>query len=66
VEAAGSPGGPWLEFHVIRSDAHGRFHTAHEFRYPGPAKYRFRVVSRYEADYPFQAGVSNVVGVAER
>jgi hypothetical protein len=66
LEAAGSPGGPWLEFHVIRSDAHGRFHSSHEFRYPGPAKYRFRVVSRYEADYPFEAGVSNVVGVRER
>ncbi len=63
---AGSQGGPWLEFHVMRTDAHGRFHSSHQFRYPGPATYRFRVVSRYEADYPFQAGVSNVVGVQER
>lgn len=66
LEAAGSSAGPWLEFHVIRTDARGRFRCTHRFSYPGPASYRFRVVSRYEADYPFQAGVSNLVGVRER
>ncbi len=33
---------------------------------PGPVTYRFRVLSRYEADFPFLAGTSNVVGVYER
>ncbi len=66
VVEAGSKGGPWLEFRVIRTDDRGRFRSSHRFSYPGPATYRFRVVSRYEADYPFQAGVSNVVGVRER
>jgi len=28
--------------------------------------YRFRAVSSYEADFPFLAGVSNVVSVFER
>ena len=36
------------------------------FKFPGPITYRFRVISRYEADFPFLAGASNVVDVYER
>ena len=34
--------------------------------FAGPITYRFRVVSRFEADFPFLEGASNVVGVHER
>jgi hypothetical protein len=61
-----SPGAPWTQFDVVRTDAHGAFHAAHRFRLPGPVRYRFRALSGYEADYPFLAGSSNVVGVLER
>jgi hypothetical protein len=63
---ARSPGTPWIEFNVIRSDAHGAFHASYRFRLPGPVAYSFRVLSPGEADYPFLAGASNVVGVLER
>jgi hypothetical protein len=68
VLEARSPGGRWLEFHVIRGHAGdgGRFHFTYRFHLPGPAKYQFRVLSEAEADYPFAAGSSNVVGVYER
>ena len=33
---------------------------------PGPARYQFRVLCEAEADFPFAAGVSKVVGVSER
>jgi hypothetical protein len=61
-----SPGAPWTEFDVVRSNAAGAFHAIHRFRLPGPVAYSFRVLSGYEADYPFLAGSSNVVGVLER
>jgi hypothetical protein len=61
-----SPGAPWAEFDVVRTNAHGVFHATHRFRLPGPIAYSFRVLSGYEADYPFLAGSSNVVGVVER
>ncbi len=61
-----SPGDPWTEFDVVRSNAQGVFHASHRFRLPGPVSYSFRVLSGYEADYPFLAGSSNVVGVLER
>jgi hypothetical protein len=66
VLEARSPGGRWLEFDVIRSDARGRFHAGYRFKFPGPADYQFRVVCEAEADYPFATGSSNVVGVYER
>jgi hypothetical protein len=65
VLEARSPGGPWIEFHVIRAGAGGRFAYLYRFRLPGPAHYQFRVLSETEADFPFAAGVSNVVGVFE-
>jgi hypothetical protein len=65
VLEARSPGGPWIEFHVIRTHAGGRFTYLYRFRLPGPARYQFRVLSEAEADYPFAAGVSNVVRVFE-
>jgi hypothetical protein len=66
VLEARSPGGSWIEFHVIRTSASGRFAYLYRFRLPGPAHYQFRVLSETEADFPFAAGVSNVVGVFER
>jgi hypothetical protein len=66
VLEARSPGGRWLEFDVIRSDARGRFHASYRFKFPGPARYQFRVVCEAEADYPFAVGASGVVGVFER
>ncbi len=66
VLEARSPGGAWLEFDVIRSDARGRFHASYRFRFPGPATYQFRVLCEAEADYPYATGASDVVGVFER
>jgi hypothetical protein len=66
VLEARSPGGPWIEFHVIRTRAGGRFTHLYRFRLPGPAHYQFRVLSETEADFPFTAGASNAVGVFER
>ncbi len=66
VLEARAPGGRWLEFHVIRTGAHGRFGYLYRFRLPGPARYQFRVLCEPEADFPFAAGGSNVVGVFER
>lgn len=66
VLEARSPGGPWIEFHVIRTRAHARFTYLYRFRLAGPAQYQFRVLSEQEADYPFATGASNVVGVFER
>jgi hypothetical protein len=65
VLEARSPGGAWLEFDVIRSDARGRLHASYRFKFPGPAQYQFRVLCEAEADYPFATGASNVVGVFE-
>jgi hypothetical protein len=66
VLEARSPGGPWIEFHVIRTDSRGRFRFAYRFRFPGPVAYRFRAISRFEADYPFAATASNAVAGFER
>jgi hypothetical protein len=66
VLEARSPGGPWIEFHVIHTHAKARFSYLYHFRLPGPAHYQFRVLCEQEADFPFAAGVSNVVGVFER
>jgi hypothetical protein len=66
VLEARSPGGPWLEFDVVRSGVRGRFHASYRFKFPGPADYQFRALSEPESDYPFAAGASNVVAVHER
>ncbi len=66
VLEARSPGGGWIEFKVIRADARGRYRASYRFKFPGPARYQFRVLSEAEADYPFAAGASNVVRVYER
>jgi len=66
VLEARSPGGQWIEFDVISTDAHGRYHSSYTFKFAGPAAYQFRVRSERESDFPFGAGSSNVVGVRER
>lgn len=66
VLEARSPGSSWIEFKVVRTDRHGRFHASYRFKFAGPADYRFRVRSEAESDFPFAAGSSNVVGVHER
>lgn len=68
VLEARSPGGRWVEFHVIRGrpGAGGRFRFTYRFHLPGPVHYQFRVLCEAEADYPFATGSSNVVGVYER
>jgi hypothetical protein len=58
--------GPWLEFKVIRANARGVYRATYRFRFPGPVRYQFRVLSESEADYPFAAGSSNIVAVRER
>jgi hypothetical protein len=66
VLEARAPGGAWMEFNVIRADSRGRYRASYRFRFPGPARYQFRVLSEAEAAYPFAPGASNVVGVRER
>jgi len=66
VLEARSPGSPWIEFDVVRTNARGRYRASYRFKFPGPAAYQFRVLSEPESDYPFAAGSSNVVGVRER
>lgn len=66
VLEARSPRTGWIQFHVIRSDAAGRFRSSYRFHFPGPVRYSFRALSKYEADYPFLAGSSNTVAVLER
>ena len=66
VLEARAPGGAWLQFKVVRTNARGRFRAGYRFRFPGPARYQFRALSEPESDYPFAAGTSNVVGVFER
>ncbi len=61
-----SSGGGWIEFDTITTSANGDYRATYRFKFPGPAAYRFRVLSPYEADFPFLNGVSNVVGVLER
>ena len=66
VLEARSPGGPWIEFNLIRTGPRGRFRATYRFRFPGPANYQFRARSEPESDYPFAAGSSDLVGVHER
>jgi hypothetical protein len=66
VLEARSPGGQWIEFKVVRTDARGRFDASYTFRFAGPALYDFRAVSEPESDYPYAAGSSRAVLVRER
>jgi hypothetical protein len=66
VLEARSPGGPWIEFDVVRTNREGRYRDTYRFKFPGPVDYRFRAVSEGEADYPYATGDSNVVRVHER
>jgi len=65
VLEARSPGGPWIEFDVVRTSRRGRYHDSYTFKFPGPVDYTFRAVSEAESDYPFATGASNVVRVHE-
>jgi len=60
-----SSGGEWVEFRTITANEKGRYRATYRFKFPGPASYRFRVYVPHEADFPFLAGTSNVVGVYE-
>jgi hypothetical protein len=64
LEARSAPGS-WIKFNVVRSDRSGRFHASYRFRFPGPVRYQFRVVSEAEGDYPYAAGASNAAAVLE-
>jgi hypothetical protein len=66
VLEARSPGGPWIEFDVVRTSRRGRYRDSYRFKFPGPVDYRFRAVSEADADYPYATGDSNVVRVHER
>jgi hypothetical protein len=66
VLEARSPGGPWIEFDVVRTDSRGRYRSSYRFKFPGPASYQFRVRSEAEADYPFAGGSSKVLDVFEQ
>jgi hypothetical protein len=61
-----SSGGEWIQFDTIGTGAKGRYRASYRFKFPGPVTYRFRVISPYEADFPFLDGTSNVVAVHER
>ena len=61
-----SSGGEWIQFNTISATAKGRYRASYRFKFPGPVTYRFRVLSPYEADFPFLDGASNVVDVHER
>lgn len=65
VLEARSPGSPWIEFEVVRTNARGRFHATYRFKFPGPATYEFRARSEPESDYPFAAGASSSVAIRE-
>ncbi len=66
VLEARSPGSGWIEFDVLSTDAHGRYHASYRFKFPGPVSYQFRVLCKQEADFPFLEAASNVVRVRER
>lgn len=59
-------GGPWRQFQVLSTAAHGRYRASYRFRLGGPITYEFRAVSPGEADFPYATGSSNVVRVHER
>ncbi len=66
VLEASSGGSYWVQFNTLSTDVHGRYHASYRFKFAGPITYRFRVLSRHEADFPFLEGASNIVDVHER
>jgi len=58
--------GPWRQFRVLSTAAHGHFHATYRFRLPGPIDYEFRAVCAREADFPYGSGASPLVRVHER
>jgi hypothetical protein len=66
VLEARSPGHEWIQFDTLTTDAKGHYRASYRFKFSGPIGYQFRVVCKYEADFPFLAGNSNVVRVWER
>lgn len=65
VLQARAPRAGWRTFEVLSTDRHGRYRASYRFRLPGPIRYRFRALSRQEADFPFASGSSNTVTVFE-
>ena len=65
VLEARSGHGAWIQFNTVSTDAKGRYRASYRFKFPGPVTYRFRVVSRYEADFPFLEGTSTAISVHE-
>lgn len=65
VLEARSGHGAWIQFNTVSTDAKGRYRASYRFKFPGPVTYRFRVVSRYEADFPFLEGTSAAISVHE-
>jgi hypothetical protein len=63
VLEARSPGSPWIEFDVVRSDRRGRYKASYRFKFAGPANYSFRARSEAESDYAYAPGTSNTVHV---
>ena len=60
-----SSGREWIQFETVHTNTQGRYRASYRFKFPGPVTYRFRVVSPYEADFPFLAGRSDDVAVHE-
>jgi hypothetical protein len=58
--------GQWRQFQVLSTAGRGVYRATYRFRLAGPIDYKFRVVSRQEADFPYAEGASNVVLVHER
>jgi hypothetical protein len=65
VLQARAPGAGWRTFQALSTDRRGRYRASYRFRLPGPTTYRFRALSRQEADFPFANGRSNTVAVFE-
>ena len=55
----------WIPFETIRTNANGGYRASYRFKLSGNIVYQFKVLSRYEGDFPFLDGVSNVVDVHE-
>lgn len=66
VLQARAPRAGWRTFQVLSTNRRGRYRASYRFRLAGPVTYRFRALSRQEADFPFSSGGSNVVTVFER
>ena len=66
VLEARTSGGPWRQFQVLSTAAHGRYRATYRFRLAGPITYQFRAVCPREADFPYATGASRVVSVRER